>query len=111
MNFFQNELTKIKSEIQTSFSTDYASEQEDSTESFHIKEQLGSLLWEANKRLATQEFLQLKSEVLGLFSETIRCTEDENLFLSVVRKLLERGVLSDEDISVVMEANSTKRCR
>ncbi len=111
MKSFQNELTKIKSEIQTYFSTDYASEQEDFTENSHIKEQLGSLLWEANNILATQEFLQLKSDVIGLFSETIVCTEDENLFPPVVRKLIERGVLSDEDVSAVMGGNSTKRWR
>ena len=111
MKSFQAELTKIKSEIQTYSSTDCTSELESFTESFHIKERLSSLLWEANNILATQEFLQLKSDVLSLFSETIGCTEDENLFLSMVRKLIERGVLSDEDINVVMEGNSTRRWR
>ena len=111
MKSFQAELTKIKSEIQTYSSTDCTSELESFNESFHIKERLSSLLWEANNILATQEFLQLKGDVLSLFSETIGCTEDENLFLSMVRTLIERGVLSDEDINVVMEGNSTRRWR
>lgn len=108
MQSYQHELFKIKSEIRLFFSTDYPSEQERFTASFHIKEQLASLLWEANKRLATQDFIQLKSDVIGLFSETIRCTEDVNLSLSVVRKLFEIGVISEEDISLLMEADSAE---
>ncbi|MGK2906277.1 MAG: hypothetical protein ACSLFH_08035 [Desulfuromonadales bacterium] len=107
----QHELNKIKSEIKVYLSTDYPSEQERVAASSHIKEQLSSLLWEANKTLATQEFIQLKSEVIELFSETIRCTEDVNRFRSAVRKLLDRGVISEIEISFLMEGKSTECLR
>ena len=111
MKSFQNELAKIKAEVQTHASTDYASEQEGIAESFRIREQLSSLLWEASRMLGTQEFLQLKSDVTSLFSKTIGCAEEEKSFLSVVKQLVGKGVLSDEDVSAVMQRSTAKLSR
>lgn len=110
MNSFQTYLSDIKSELEAYYAADFDSEQANTVESSRIKMRLDNLINNASKELATKEFIQLKNEVLGLFSEAPGCVEDDVLFLSLISSLLKNGVLSKEDVSNVLDASSTQRC-
>ena len=109
MNSFQADLSDIKAELEAYYAADFDSEQANAAESSRIKIRLGNLISNANKELATKEFIQLKNEVLGLFSEIPGCVEDDVLFLALIGWLLKNGVLSKKEVSNVLGASSCQR--
>jgi hypothetical protein len=108
MNSFRADLSDIKTELEVYYAADFDSEQANTAESSRIKMRLDNLINNASKELATNELLQLKNEVLGLFSEIPGCVEDDALFLSLIGSLLKNGVLSKEEVSNVLDTN--QRC-
>lgn len=110
MNSFQVDLSDIKSELEAFYATDFDSGLDKTAESSRIKIRLGNLISNANKELATKEFIQLKNEVLGLFLEIPGSVEDDVLFLPLTGWLLKNGVLSKEEVINVLDASSSQRC-
>jgi hypothetical protein len=110
MNSFLEDLSDIKSELEAFYATDSDSGQDNTAESSRIKMRLVNLISNANKELATKEFIQLKNEVLGLFSKIPGSVEDDVLFLPLIGWLLKNGVLSKEEVINVLDASSSQRC-
>ena len=108
MNSFQADLSDIKSELEAYYAADFDSERDNTAETSRIKMRLGNLISNANKELATKEFIQFKNEVLGLFSEIPGSVEDDVLFLALIGWLLKNGVLSKEEVINVLDAS--QRC-
>ena len=106
MNSFQADLSDIKSELEAYYAADFDSEQANADESSRIKMRLDNLINNASKELATKEFLELKNGVLGLFSEIPGGVEDDVLFLSLISSLLKNGVLTEAEVSNVLDASS-----
>jgi hypothetical protein len=104
MNSFHVDIFDIKSELEAYYAADFDSEEANSAESSRILVRLENLINNANKELATKEFLQLKNQVLGLFSEIPRCIEGDVLFLSLIGNLLKNGVLSKEEVRNILDA-------
>ena len=103
MNSFYVDLFDIRSEIEAFYASDFDSEEANSAESSRILGRLDNLISNANKELATKEFLQLKNQVLGLFSEIPECVEDDVLYLSLIDNLLKNGVLSKEEVGNILD--------
>jgi len=110
MKSFQADLLDIKLELEAYYAADFDSEQDNAAERSRIKMRLGNLISNANKELATKEFIQIKNEVLGLLSEIPGSVEDDVLFLPLIGWLLKNGVLSKEEVSNVLDASSSQRC-
>ena len=109
MNSFQDDLSDIKSELEAVYAADFDSGRHNTAEISRIKMRLGNLISNANKELATKEFIQLKNEVLGLLSEIPGSVEDDVPFISLIGWLLKNGVLSKEEVSNVLDASSSQR--
>jgi len=110
MNSYKADLSDIKSELEAYYAADFDSEQVDAAETSRIKKRLDKLINNASKELSTKEFLQLKNEVLSLFSEIPGCVGDDVLFLSLISSLLKNGVLSKEEGSNILDVISSQRC-
>lgn len=104
MNSFQADMFGIKSELEAYYAAVFDSEEAKSVESSRILMRLDNLMNNASKELATKEFLQLKNQVLSLFSEFPGCVEDDVLFLSLIRNLLKNGVLSKKEGRNILDA-------
>ena len=104
MNSFQADMSDIKLELEAYYAADFDSEEANSVESSRILMRLDNLINIASKELATKEFLQLKNQVLGLFSEFPGCVEDDVLFLSLIGNLLKNGVLSKKEVRNILDA-------
>ena len=106
MNSFQADMFGIKSELEAYYAAVFDSEEAKSVESSRILMRLDNLMNNASKELATKEFLQLKNQVLSLFSEFPECVEDDVLFLSLIRNLLKNGVLSKKEGRNILDASA-----
>lgn len=109
LDSFLEELINIRSDLEKYSATDFEEEELDSIENFRIKSNLSNLLLRANGELESSDFSQIKSTSLNLFCEFTGCAEDEKLFLTLAKELLEQGVISQVEVDKVIKGCPTNR--
>jgi len=109
MELFQSNLKEITAIIQSYYSTDFDSDQEDTEENRKIKKSLSDLLRRAKATLSGTDFLEAKKEILQFFSETIGCAEDIEIFEEESKALIKEEAISEAEIEEVINGSSIQR--
>ena len=99
------ELEKLKSDFKIYYSSEYASDKEDTLENTRVRKSAVRIITNALKSGNTE----LAEQVLYTLSENTGCAEDLSIFEELIKPLVASGLITDAQINVVINAKALAR--
>ena len=99
------DLEKLKSDFEVYFSSEFSSDEEDSLENTKLRENAVRIITNALKSGNTE----LAEQVLNTLSENTGCVEDLSIFEELIKPLVITGLITDAQVSLVINAKAIAR--